>query len=80
MDEVQVRDLLPEDAYDAGDPLELRLELLERWIISLLEEPDDATRRARARGASNVLDRISDQIAALDDRIDAARSKIRAAD
>jgi hypothetical protein len=45
----------PEDAYDAGDPLDLRLAVIERTVTALRDAPADSRRRTRRDDLIRVL-------------------------
>ena len=49
----------PEDAYDAGDPPDVRLTVLER-VASDLEQTDDARREARIVDALRLARNLAD--------------------
>ena len=78
--EVLADDLLPEDAYDAGDPFELRLEVVERWVVSALGEDDAKSRRLRLRLALQALDALSSESLGFIDRVSDARDRARGGD
>ena len=51
-------DLDPEDSYDAGDPLRLRVAILRRIVAALRDGPDDGRRDHRRRDALRLLDNL----------------------
>lgn len=63
----------PEDAYDAGDPIPVRLGILERVVIALYTQPDDGRHGHRRDDALRVLAEIAVEDAADRQRIDAVR-------
>lgn len=75
-----VRDLLPEDAYDGDDPFTERLRVVERWADDAANDPNESSRRNRARLALVKLDQLGDEVLAFMDRLSAARAKAQAAD
>jgi len=65
-------DLLPEDAYDAGDPFHERLDVLERAIKSYILNPDPIRRRPLL----NLLDKLQDESLIFIDRLTEARAEM----
>lgn len=55
------RDHDPEDAWDAADPVQVKLDVLVRWVASILVEHayDGATPRVHVR-AGDALDAIAE--------------------
>lgn len=51
----------PEDAYDVGDPLRLRVLVLRRVVEQLPGEPDDGRRERRRLDALRLLDVLDDE-------------------
>jgi hypothetical protein len=70
------RDLLPEDSYDAGDPLGVRLDTVERVVLSVLADTDAASRATRRPVALRLLDKIGEELLTLMDRVTAARARM----
>jgi hypothetical protein len=75
-DPVQVRDLLPEDAYDGDDPFDVRLDTMERVVQSINDDDDIASRTIRRTVALRTLDRLGDEVLVLVDRVAALRRRI----
>jgi hypothetical protein len=66
-------DFDPEDAYDAGDPLRLRVAVLRRIVEHLRDEPDPARRERRRLDALRLLDNLDDETAGLVPALDDIR-------
>ena len=67
-----IGDAAPEDVYDAGDPLDVRLAVLER-VAEELAELDAPGRRADAlRVLFNLEDDVSGRLLRLRDLLDVA--------
>ena len=60
-----IRDMDPEDAYDAGDPVLERILILHRALESIREEraTDDARAERRRRGLLELVERFDDELA-----------------
>jgi hypothetical protein len=76
MAEPLANDLLPEDSYDAGDPFDIRLTVLEHAIKSYLVD-ESSNRDFRRRSLMNLLDKISDESLAFIDRLTEARAQLK---
>jgi hypothetical protein len=72
----QVRDLLPEDAYDGDDPFDIRLSVAERAVESWVDDNAEG-RDQRLVGLLRLLDKLQDEIQQGLDRLTVARSKMR---
>jgi hypothetical protein len=59
MSDEQFRDYDPEDAWDDGDPLDAKLDVLER-IISDLRDSDDGRLEARRTDALRLVRKLED--------------------
>ena len=70
------RDLLPEDAYDAGDPLGDRIRLAGRIVNDVLADPDTGSRTRRRRDVLQLLDRLGDEVLTLMDLVSEARARM----
>ena len=55
-------DFDPEDAYDAGDPLRLRVAVLRRIVEHLRDERDERRRERRRLDALRLLDNLDDEV------------------
>lgn len=66
---VTVGDLLPEDAYDAGDPFDVRLRIIDRLVADLVDHPDAPFHSARRRLAINKLADLNDEALGFLDRL-----------
>jgi hypothetical protein len=71
-------DLDPEDAYDAGDPPEIRVAVLERIAVALRDNPDDGRRALRRLGALRLLDNLDLEHPDLDATLDPIRHILEA--
>ena len=60
----------PEDAYDAGDPVPVRLEILERIVTALESDPMDRRVDVRRRDALRLVANLE---------ADAAKDRLRLA-
>ena len=50
-----IGDTMPEDAYDTGDPIQLRLALLQVIVEAVRDDPDPARRAGRRDDAIRVI-------------------------
>lgn len=66
-----IGDLEPEDAYDASDPLDVRLEVIARVWRARIGDDDEARRHRRFLEVRRLLDNIVDEL--LDDGDDIDR-------
>jgi hypothetical protein len=74
-----VRDILPEDAYDAADPFGERLRIVEAMCASWAI--DTRQNRELRRGAiMRTLDKINDEALSFFDRVTAAHALMRDTD
>lgn len=55
-------DFDPEDEYDAGDPIPVRLVVISRIVADLDTEPDDARRALRRALVGAVIRRLADDL------------------
>jgi len=75
-----VRDLLPEDAYDGDDPFPERLRIAEAMCASWAADSDPTSRAARRGAILRVLDRLNDEALSFYDRLTAAHTRMREED
>ena len=52
----------PEDAYDAGDPVPVRLAVIIRVLASIVEEPDAERAERRRRNVRRLLLNIAEDV------------------
>lgn len=72
----EVRDLLPEDAYDGNDPFEERMRVAERAVESVLAaDADDEERLRRLPAIRRMIDKLLDEATAFDDRVERLRER-----
>ena len=57
-----IGDVDPEDAYDASDPVHVRIAVLARIVEALEGEPDPARRARRRANAVRLLRRITEAV------------------
>ena len=73
-----IGDTDPEDAYDATDPLEVRVAVLALIVAGIREDPDDVRRAARRRDALRVVDDLFAALATLGNMFDALSDELEA--
>ena len=66
----------PEDAYDAGDPIATRLDVLTR-AVTALRAADDSRRRARADDLLRVIARFRSELGDAQVWLDELRERLR---
>lgn len=59
-----IGDVDPEDAYDAGDPFPVRLEVIARIVAALPLEADLGRRMRRRAEVVRLLRRVTEDVAA----------------
>ena len=57
-----IGDTMPEDGYDAGDPIQARLSVLVAVVEAIRDDPDDTRREARRRDALRVIALFCDEM------------------
>lgn len=66
----------PEDAYDAGDPIAVRLDVLTRAVTQLRASPGDARRRVRRDDLIRVIFQFGHELSDTQDWLDTLRDQL----
>jgi len=75
---VPIGDIDPEDAYDSGDPLRLRVAVLRRIVEHLRDNPDDGRKLTRKLEALRLLDNLDNEVGDLVPSLEDIRSQLEA--